>query len=711
VNRICRAGVALLFACVLTQGAEYYVDVESCGGKADDAGPGSLGKPWRTLNRVVSDQQPSPGPGDTVWIRGGVYKESMRLLKGGTADRVLSLRAFRDEKPIVDGEGKRRNGIVFAAEGTADHVLLEGVTLRNFAPRGVAVSVTNRTGVTIRKVNVSGVRIGVWLTRCTDCRLLESDVHHCGEGNVYLDQGCRDLVVADNHIHHNLKKHSLSIYAPGNAVRARGEIASVVPHGPGLVRATFVDVDLRKSRASTLKGQNEAGTLANPGLALPFAKAKLTPDELSMPGGTVRLPDGRDWFVLRANPDWNGKPYSPDGKSVLIEVGKASAQDLAATKHMYLVNTYSSDVASQDIRILRNEIDHSAVQGIWMQRTEGVLIQGNRTHHNGATGIQIESLSRRVWLDGNVSYANCQTYGHETGIWLDETVEAVVQNNIVYENQKGMGVTQGEWTIMRRNVIRDNRGQHITKDVEGRRRNAGGFWYSGGRHYHLGAPPGSRNNAFVHNTVVRNGWETSTWGGIQHGIPGYPTAEGNRFLNNLVQGNLGTHPIYVGRTPAFLDGNLYHGKQPFGALWVGPDGKATYDFADAKSRAAYQRATGQDTHSQFIESPTDGAGRPAAGSPAIDAGQPLTRTTTAAAGTATSVADTSCFTAGLKTRTGEVVMPGDEIMIGKTMARVVDIDRAKTILTVDKKLSWQKGDGVSYRYQGSAPDVGAFEVR
>lgn len=711
MSRICGVATALLLTCALTRGAEYYVDVESRGGKADDGGPGSLAKPWRTLTRVVSDQRPSPGPGDTVWIRGGVYKESMRLTRGGAPDRPLSICAFRDEKPIVDGEGMRRNGIIFASEGTADHILLAGVVLRNFAPRGVALSVTNRTGITIRKVDVSGARIGVWLTRCTDCKLLESDVHHCGEGNVYLDIGCRDLLVADNHIHHNLKKHSLSIYAPGNAVRARGELASVVPHGPGLVQATFVDIDLRKSRAKTLKGQDAAGTLANPGLALLFAKAKLTPDELAMPGGAVRLPDGRDWFVLHANPDWDGKPYSPDGKSVLIEVGKASTADLVAAKHMYLVNTYSSDVASQDIRILRNEVDHSAVQGIWMQRTEGVLFQGNRTHHNGATGIQIESLCRRVWLDGNISYANCQTYGHETGIWLDETIEAVVQNNIVYENQKGMGVTQGEWTLVRRNVIRDNRGQHITKDVAGRRRNAGGFWYSGGRHYHLGAPPGSRNNAFVHNTVVRNGWETSAWGGIQHGISGYPTAEGNRFLNNLLQDNLGTHPIYVGRTPAILDGNLYFGNKPFGVLWVAPEGKATYDFADAKSRAAYQRATGQDVHSQFIVSPTDDAGRPMPASPAIDGGQPLTRTTTAGTGMAISVEDTSCFTAGLKTRTGEVVMPGDEIMVGKAMARVVDIDRAKAVLTVDQKIRWQKGDGVSYRYQGNGPDVGAFEVR
>ena len=71
---------------------------------------------------------------------------------------------------------------------------------------------------------------------------------------------------------------------------------------------------------------------------------------------------------------------------------------------------------------------------IWVQRSEGVLLQGNRTHHNGATGIQIESLCRRVWLDGNTSYANSIAHSHETGIWLDETMDAVVQNNVVYDS-------------------------------------------------------------------------------------------------------------------------------------------------------------------------------------------------------------------------------------------------------------------------------------
>lgn len=708
---------AVLLAIALCSGtataAEYTVDADSRGGQADDAGPGSTGKPWRTLARATAERQPCPGPGDTVWIRGGVYRETMRLLRGGAPDRPLTFRAFGDEEPVIEGDGQRSNGVVFPEEGAADHVVVEGLTLRNFRSGGVGLSATRRTGITIRNADVTGARIGVWISHCTDCRLLQSDIHHCDDGNVLVDTGCSDIVIADNHIHHNPKRHSLSVYAPGNSVQGKGRLVSVVPHAPGLARITTADLDLSKVRRGTLRGQDENGSVEAPGLVLLFTGGEPGPDGQHLSGGTVRLPDGRDWFVLRSNPDWDGMPYSPDGTSGLIELGRTPAQALAQADYAYVAYTFPPRVANRDIRILRNEVDHSAVQGIWLQRAEGVLVQGNRTHHNGATGIQVESLCRRIWIDGNVSYANCQAYGHETGIWLDETVEAVVQNNTVYENQKGMGLTQCEWGLVRRNVIRDNQAQHVTKNVEGCRGNAGAFWFSGGRHYHLGAPPGARHNAFVHNTLYRNGWTTSSWGAIQHGIAGYPPISPNRFLNNLVQHNLGKYAVYVGRAPAVLDGNVYFGATPFEALWTDRNGKTTYVLSDARGWADYQRATGQDAHSQFRESAIvaqDGGDiRPAPGSPAIDGGQPLTHTTRAGTGTKIPVADTSCFSAGLKTRTGETVVPGDEITVAAALARVVDIDRAEAVLSVDRAIEWKKGDPVAYRYQGSAPDVGAHE--
>lgn len=704
----------LLLACS-AYSADYYVDVDSCGGPCDDAGPGTRQRPWRTLNRAAVEQAPRPKPGDTIWVRGGVYKEQVILRTGGTAGHPLTIRAFSGEKPAIEGEGKRADGVRLPEDGRADHVVIEGLNLRNFRPGGVGLYVSGRTGVIVRGVEISQAGIGVLLNASAKCQLLKSHVHHCETGNVLVDTACSDVVLADNHVHHNRQGHGLSVYAPGDGVRGQGKVVSVEAHGPGLGRFTTSELDLRKVRDGTLKGQDEAGSVKSPSLVLFFADADPGTEGQPIPGGTVRLQDGRHWFLLRNNPAWGGKPYSLDGKTGLFEIGQADPQALSRAKYVYVAYTFPSDVANRDIKILRNEVDHAAVQGIWVQRAEGVLIQGNRTHHNGATGIQIESLCRRVWLDGNVSYANGIAYSHETGIWLDETMDAVVQNNVLYENQKGLGVTQCEWVLVRRNVIYNNQAQHATQNVEGCRSNAGGFWYSGGRHAHLGAPPGAQHNAFVHNTLYGNGTEVSSWGGIQHGISGYPWVGCNRILNNLVQNSLGAYVVYAGCTPVELDGNLYHVTRPVRAFWKRADRETSYTLSETQGMADYRRDTGQEQHSQIAEVAfVDAKGGDlhlAAGTAAVDRGQPLTRATAPGIGTSVPVEDVSCFSAGFRSREGMVLIPGDEIMIGGARARIVALDRRTSLLTLDRKLRWQKTDPVSYAYAGRGPDVGAFETK
>lgn len=706
----CWLGVLPSLAC----GADYYVDTESRGGPCDDANPGSLEKPWRSLKRATRVEGPHPQAGDTIWVRGGTYTETVRLETGGTAEQPLKIKAFSGEQPAIDGEGQRGSGIVWAEDGNADHVVVEGLTLRNFRGEGIAVAVQRRAGVILRGLDVSGARLGVFFSRSSQCRLEGSEIHHCQKGNVWLDTGCSDIIVADNHIHHCLEGHSVNVYAPANAVHGEGAVASVEPDSSGLARFTTEELDLSKVRGGTLQGQDAHGSVKSPSVILLFPEPTPAPDGQPVPGGTVSLPDGRQWFALRNNPEWDGRPFSPDGRTGLFEVGKAEIDALARAKYVYVAYTFLSDVANRDIQILRNEVDHGAIQGIWAQRADGLFIKGNRTHHNGATGIQIESLCRRVWLDGNTSYANCTAYGHETGIWLDETIDAVVQNNSVYENQKGMGVTQCQWTLVRRNVIRDNRAQQVTKDKRGCQSNSGAFWYAGGRHYHLGAPPGAKHNAFVHNALYGNGTPESAWGGIQHGSLNHPAIGPNRFLNNLVQNTFGAHPIHVERVPVLLDGNIYHGTKPLQVLWREGEQQAEYDISEPQGFDKYKKATGQDAHSllakvDVVRTEQDDI-HLVPGNVAVDRAQPLTSTTTAGAGTTVSVEDVSCFSAGYKTRVGEVLVRGDEIMIGDERARIKAIDRANSRLIVDRSMRWEMGTPVTYTYQGKGPDVGAFEL-
>jgi len=188
----------------------------------------------------------------------------------------------------------------------------------------------------------------------------------------------------------------------------------------------------------------------------------------------------------------------------------------------------------------------------------------------------------------------------------------------------------------------------------------------------------------------------------------------NRILNNLVQNSLGAYAIYVGCAPAVLDGNICHAKGPVQAFWKQTDGKKTYTLSTSQGLANYQRDTGQEVHSRIAEAAfadaQAGDFRLAPGCVAVDAGQPLTRTTATGAGSMIPVEDVSCFSAGLRTEKGKVLIPGDEIMFAGSSAQIIALDRGASTLTLDRSLQWRKGDPVSYVYRGGGPDVGAFET-
>lgn len=65
----------------------------------NDQNDGTEAKPWRTLGRALRKLQ----PGDTLYLRGGIYYEQPVLTKSGTEAAPITIRAFPGELPIIDG--------------------------------------------------------------------------------------------------------------------------------------------------------------------------------------------------------------------------------------------------------------------------------------------------------------------------------------------------------------------------------------------------------------------------------------------------------------------------------------------------------------------------------------------------------------------------------------------------------------------------------
>jgi Right handed beta helix region len=82
----------------LTFTKTYYVDNQAP--KADDKGPGTKEKPFRTINRAAQILQ----PGERVVVASGIYRECVRPMRGGTGpDKMISYEAAPGAKVFIRG--------------------------------------------------------------------------------------------------------------------------------------------------------------------------------------------------------------------------------------------------------------------------------------------------------------------------------------------------------------------------------------------------------------------------------------------------------------------------------------------------------------------------------------------------------------------------------------------------------------------------------
>lgn len=77
------------------EGPAFFADAQ----RGDDANPGTEAAPWRTANASLARLK----PGDTLYLRAGIYSENVLLTARGTREEPVTVRSFPGELAVIDG--------------------------------------------------------------------------------------------------------------------------------------------------------------------------------------------------------------------------------------------------------------------------------------------------------------------------------------------------------------------------------------------------------------------------------------------------------------------------------------------------------------------------------------------------------------------------------------------------------------------------------
>lgn len=290
------------------------------------------------------------------------------------------------------------------------------------------------------------------------------------------------------------------------------------------------------------------------------------------------------------------------------------------------------------------------------------IIRNNYTYNAAWTANKGE---RTLYVSGNSAYCNRNLFENNRIGYSDVPCDTW--------GAPGAQIT-AEWNIFRRNCFFFN--------------NLSAIQFSTLDNY---PPSGPNHNYVYNNTFMHNGWQTDHGSDDQQrsqiGFQNWSTV--NTVVANVIKNNLFYDAVRLyGYSSAFASdqifANNYNGDVSGNPLFVNasstPGSPANLSYPDLSLRT---------------------------NSPAIDTGGPLT-TITSASGSGTSfvVADAAYFVDGWG------MIQGDRIQLqaSSQRVRITAINYSSKSITVDGSLTWTQNQGISLCYEGSAPDVGAFEV-
>lgn len=321
------------------------------------------------------------------------------------------------------------------------------------------------------------------------------------------------------------------------------------------------------------------------------------------------------------------------------------------------------------------------------------IIRNNYFHNENWTGTCAHPETNNRCADRNIIIED------NTGI---DAVRNVIEGNVIaYEGVPADGNTSAGMSVRTQsNIMRNN--LFFYNDGPGLVLYTGSGQPYDASHGHI------YNNVFFHNgftAIVMTGSDGRYNSGLLFDNTGGTSGRQSTNVsirNNLFWDNNGTSVSFYYTNAASEDivGNYYQTVANRDAT-----GNSAVTLASGNLQSTADPLFANTSGTPDVSNPNQFDFHVQPGSPAVNAGVFLTKTTTAGSGTVIPLEDAGFFIDGFG------IVPGDRIQLqGQSQtAGITSVDYSTNQLTIDTTLTWTAGLGVSLPYSGQAPDIGAFE--
>jgi len=112
---ICLAAFVMVPAAAMA--ATFYVD----GSNGNDSNPGTASSPWKTIGKANTTLQ----PGDTVLIKKGTYRQSIKPSRSGSSGRYITFSRYQNDEAVITGVGEAVD------LRSRQYIVVDGLTIKD----------------------------------------------------------------------------------------------------------------------------------------------------------------------------------------------------------------------------------------------------------------------------------------------------------------------------------------------------------------------------------------------------------------------------------------------------------------------------------------------------------------------------------------------------------------------------------------------------